>query len=130
MGSKNFDFEIPFGAKDSELIEATYYIPEGMEAVIEDNKVVIRKKESEDEKTRKWIIAEIKATHDYDSPTSIDCVDKAIAWLEKQGGHKESEYPIDVIENAISLLHDRNNGMPIEEARGIVNAIVSALKWS
>ena len=46
MTQEEKDFiEIPFGAKDSELIEATYYIPEGMEAVIEDNKVVIRKKE-------------------------------------------------------------------------------------
>lgn len=38
------EIEIPFGAKDSELIEATYHIPEGMEAVIEGDKVIIRKK--------------------------------------------------------------------------------------
>ena len=41
-------------------------------------------KESEDEKIRKWLIEEIKATHDYDSPTSKKCVDDALAWLEKQ----------------------------------------------
>ena len=39
------EIEIPFGAKDSELIEETYYIPQGMEAIIEDDKVIIRRKE-------------------------------------------------------------------------------------
>ena len=33
--------EIPFGAKDSELQEATYYIPKGFHAEINDDKVVI-----------------------------------------------------------------------------------------
>ncbi len=37
------DIEIPFGAKDSELEEDTYYIPKGYHAEIEDNKVVIKK---------------------------------------------------------------------------------------
>lgn len=34
---------IPFGASDSELIEATYFIPQGYHAVIESNKVIIKK---------------------------------------------------------------------------------------
>ena len=38
-----FDIEIPFGAKDSELVDETITIPDGCYAVIEDNKVVIRK---------------------------------------------------------------------------------------
>jgi len=46
-------------------------------------------KESEDERIRKWIIEEIKATHDYDSPTSKKCVDDALAYLERQ---KESTW--------------------------------------
>lgn len=37
------DIEIPFGAKDSELQEATYLIPEGFHAEIEGDKVVIKK---------------------------------------------------------------------------------------
>ena len=37
--------EIPFGAKDSELQEATYYIPKGFHAEIDDDKVVIKKGE-------------------------------------------------------------------------------------
>ena len=43
---KNIDFEMPFGAKDSELIGATYTIPEGFQAVIEGDKVIIKKDES------------------------------------------------------------------------------------
>lgn len=38
-------FEIPFGAKDSELHEETIYIPEGFHAEIKGNKVVIKKNE-------------------------------------------------------------------------------------
>lgn len=39
------DIEIPFGAKDSELQEATYFIPKGYYAKIEGDKVVIKKGE-------------------------------------------------------------------------------------
>lgn len=44
---KNIDSEItiPFGAKDSELQEATYYIPKGFYAEIDDDKIVIKKGE-------------------------------------------------------------------------------------
>ena len=40
-----FDVKIPFGAKDSELEEVFYSIPNGFHAEIEDNKVVIKKGE-------------------------------------------------------------------------------------
>lgn len=36
------DFEIPFGAKDSELIEESYYIPKGYHAEISKDKVTIK----------------------------------------------------------------------------------------
>ena len=39
------EIEIPFGAKDSELKEATYYIPKGFHAEIDDGKIVIKKGE-------------------------------------------------------------------------------------
>ena len=50
------EIEIPFGAKDSELQEVTYYIPKGFHAEIDDDKVVIKKGEkptalSEEDKT-------------------------------------------------------------------------------
>ena len=85
MEKKTFDFEIPFGAKDSELVEATYYIPEGMEAVIENNKVVIRKKESEDEKIRKVLLAIINEAKGNGRNTYYAVpIDDILAWLEKQ----------------------------------------------
>ena len=39
----NKTIEIPFGTKDSELQEATYYIPDGYHAEINGNEVVIKK---------------------------------------------------------------------------------------
>ena len=69
-------------------MEKTIEIPEGYEARIEGNKVILERKESEDERIRKWIIDEIKATHDYDSPTSRKSVDDAIAYLERQKEQK------------------------------------------
>lgn len=39
------EIEIPFGAKDSELQEVTYYIPKGFHAEIDDDNVVIKKGE-------------------------------------------------------------------------------------
>lgn len=45
--SKMKEIEIPFGAKDSELQEWEYTIPEGMEAEIKDGKIVVREKKPE-----------------------------------------------------------------------------------
>ena len=83
--------------------------------------------ESEDEKIRKDIrlVVESFATRYFKENGKMpDWYDRIVAWLEKQ---KPEEYPKAVIENAISFLHERNDGMPIEEAREIVNAVVSVL---
>ena len=48
--------DIPFGAHDSELKGWEYTIPEGMEAIIKDGKVIVREKESEEERIRKELI--------------------------------------------------------------------------
>lgn len=45
---KTKSIEIPFGAKDSEFIKDEYYIPEGCEARIEGNKVIIEKIQKEE----------------------------------------------------------------------------------
>ena len=56
------DVEIPFGAKDSELEEVSYSIPDGYHAEIEDNKIVIKKGEQKPTKVEPkfkvgdWII--------------------------------------------------------------------------
>lgn len=44
---------------------------------------------SKDEKIRKWIINEIKIKHHNLDEENVDFVDKAIAWLEKQGNMTE-----------------------------------------
>lgn len=71
--------EIPFGAKDSELKGWEYTIPEGMEAEIKDGKIIVKQKESEDERIRKHIIDIIK---DNAKSKCIPC-DAEIAYLEK-----------------------------------------------
>lgn len=83
---ENKEMEISFGAKDSELIEATYYIPDGMEAIIEGDKVIIRKKESEDERTRQDIMNFICWAVDEGSMTEVQRMryKSWLAWLEKQ----------------------------------------------
>lgn len=45
----------------------------------------------EDEKIRKWIINEIKVKHHNLDEDNVDFVDKAIAWLEKQGEQKSTK---------------------------------------
>lgn len=49
---------IPFGASDSELMEATYFIPQGYHADIDGNKVIIKKGEepvSNDLEEAAWV---------------------------------------------------------------------------
>ena len=81
--------EIPFGAFDSELKGWEYTIPEGMEAVIKDGKIIVREKESEDERIRKALLNAFQESED-----SLHMVltphkrESFIAWLEKQGEHK------------------------------------------
>lgn len=45
QGAPIIDIEIPFGARDSELQEATYIIPKGFHAEIQGDEVVIKKGE-------------------------------------------------------------------------------------
>ena len=82
------EIEIPFGAKDSELQEVTYYIPKGFHAEIDDDKVVIKKGEKpaewseEDERIRKALVRFHKSTIDVDGIKG----EEIVAWLEKQSG--------------------------------------------
>ena len=80
------EIEIPFGAKDSELKGWEYTIPENMEAEIKDGKIIVREKEYEDERIRKWLI-------DYFAGVNEEIVAKdrakIIAYLERQ---KEPHY--------------------------------------
>ena len=78
--------EIPFGAKDSENKGWEYTIPAGMEAVIEDGKVIVREKEGEDERIRKWLIEmveEFRKANSTNAEHNGNC-SEAIAYLERQ----------------------------------------------
>lgn len=71
--------EIPFGAFDSELMHEEISIPEGFEATIEGNKIILKKIEPEDERIRKYLIRYIDNTM-----KSSELKSKLLAWLEKQ----------------------------------------------
>ena len=87
--------EIPFGAFDSETMGWTYTIPEGFTAKIEDGKIIVEKKESEDERIRKEIMDFIYWAIDRGSITNEqrERSDSWLAYLEKQKEQKPVEYP-------------------------------------
>lgn len=108
------EIEIPFGVKDSELQEATYYIPKGFHAEIDDDKVVIKKGEkptkwSEDDKKMLNLIIDIfevnhpngyfKANELNDPNMRAVYTEEIVAWLKslkdriqpKQEWNKEDE---------------------------------------
>ena len=91
--------DIPFGAKDSELKGWEYTIPDGMEAEIKDDKVIVREKESEDERIRKELISLVRM-HVTENDTCLVRGGKttrkeAIAWIEKQNEVKKIQYELD-----------------------------------
>ena len=83
------DIEIPFGAKDSELQEATYYIPKGFHAEIDDDKVVIKKGEKpaewseDDECIKKRLINLVNEIYNNTNYITFLEHKELLAWLEK-----------------------------------------------
>jgi hypothetical protein len=72
--------EIPFGAFDSELIHQEINIPNGFNAVIDGNKIILTRAESEDERIREQIVYAINKLNVPESEKN-----KLLAWFEKQG---------------------------------------------
>lgn len=111
------DVEIPFGAKDSELEEVSYSIPNGYHAEIEDNKVVIKKGEQksvewseEDENLLKLSLenlTELKDRFGEEYGKVGDC----IVWLESIEDRVQSqprqEYDDMAYEMARAVLYDK-----------------------
>jgi len=81
--------EIPFGASDSEPYYQEIIIPDGLEAVMGDGKIILRRKETKDEKIRKNCIHFLELQKKYHASTVE--IDECIAWLEKQGEPKWRE---------------------------------------
>lgn len=102
--------EIPFGAKDSELIESTYHIPYGMEAIIEGDKVIIRKKESADDRIREAIInLVLKVMGREKDNLNDENYDKMLDWLEKQSKENMIE--------ALRLEYEKGKADALQEQR-------------
>ena len=82
--------DIPFGEKDYELHEATYFIPEGFHAEIEGDKVIIKRGEQnpawseEDEEFLSEIISDIKFAQDKhpDSQMNQIIFEEEVTWLK------------------------------------------------
>ena len=96
---RNF-IEIPFGAKDSETLGWEYTIPDDMEAKIESGKIIVRKKESEDEKIRKWIYNYIERVGKTWGKQPITYT-QILAWLEKQKPVEWSEEDETALQDAL-----------------------------
>ena len=90
----NNEKEIPFGAFDSELMHQEIFIPEGFTATIDGNKIILTRKENEDERVRKALITYFQR-YPYGSIGNDGTNPKeAIAWLEKQGNKESKKMPI------------------------------------
>ena len=81
--------EIPFGAFDSELIRQEINIPNGFKAIIDGNKIILTRIESEDEKVRKVLVEMVHDTTGDELWVDYNVhKEEALAWLEKQGEQK------------------------------------------
>ncbi len=109
--------EISFGAFDSELMHQEIYIPEGFEATIDGNKIILKKTESEDEKVRNEIKDIFYSLGEGKIPVSINFA-AIFDWLEKQGEQKS----VDKVEPTFKV------GDWVVTSYGKVNQIVSVDK--
>lgn len=91
------EIEIPFGAFDSELMHQEINIPEGFEAEIKGNKIILKKTESEDEKVRKDLIGTIHLAYDCGVSLNKEQHDKAIACLKSNARKNQRKYPFGII---------------------------------
>jgi hypothetical protein len=88
--------EIPFGEFDSELIHQEINIPNGFNAVIEGDKIILTRIESEDEKVRKALIEMVRDRTGDELWVDYNVhKEEVLAWLEKQGEQKPIEWDAD-----------------------------------
>ena len=121
--------DIPFGALDSELLYQEINIPDGFEATIEGNKVILKRKESEDERIRKAISDillidsdEIREILDANNVLMQD-ID---TWLEKQDGQK----PVpDWMPKFLDELRTKKNYFDWDEHKDIEGYILVIINW-
>lgn len=106
--------EIPFGAFDSELMHQEIYIPEGFEATIDGDKIILKKIESEDEKVRKTLIRVLNENVGNGIEKYGAKLEDALAWLEKQKPiqniNKEDE---EVRQYLVRIMKQRDINVPM-----------------
>jgi len=123
------EIEIPFAAKDSELQEATYYIPKGFHAEIDDDKVVIKKgekpttKREEEERMLNLIIAVFEVNHpnEYFKANELNdpnmravYTEEIVAWLKslkQRIGWKPSKEQIDALDSTLQYSQVSHNSL-------------------
>ena len=95
---------------------------------------------SEDEKIRKWIINEIKIKHHNLDEENVDFVDKAIAWLERQGeklpvgfyyvNSEGKKFYSDTLKYGDVILHvEKQSEQKTEENKGNIGGISPNPEW-
>lgn len=114
------EIEIPFGAFDSELMHQEINIPEGFEAEIKGDKIILTKTESDDEKVRKELITHCRNTRCV-TEEGAEKIAKWIAFLEKQGGQK---LPIEKLPSEMKTIGE-SLGFTTQEEYDKYNQMVS-----
>lgn len=95
--------DIPFGAKDSELQEATYYIPDGYHAEINGNEVIIKKDNQKTRITQYCYILNYNTGEAFKHHITEDEVNLTTEELLKKYGFKETECHIMYSSNNLEL---------------------------
>lgn len=114
------ELEIPFGAFDSELMHQEINIPEGFEAEIKGDKIILTKTESKDEKVIKELITHCRNTRCV-TEEGAERIAKWIAFLEKQGGQK---LPIEKLPSEMKTIGE-SLGFTTQEEYDKYNQMVS-----
>lgn len=86
---------------------------------IEKTQIEKKKAGIEDERIREWLIEEIKATHDFDSPTSKKCVDDALAYLERQKDERELGFIEGKVEGVRQTSQEIKDAMSLFEPKDL-----------
>jgi uncharacterized protein YpuA (DUF1002 family) len=102
--------------------EGEWAIPEGYEAEIKDGKIIVRKKESEDERTRKAIMSALERAREAHSLVGLELeragvtYHEVFAWLEKQKEQQPAEWSKEEVAIIDGIIQDvRNTKMRAEE---------------
>lgn len=122
--------EIPFGASDSEAYYEEIVIPEGFEAIIQDGKIILRRKESKDEKIRKNCIHFLELQKKYHASTVE--IDECITWLEKQEGNnnqnwKPSKEQIIALEHFVRSIGESGYASPYDGNTNLLYSLINDL---